>query len=441
MGFLRPFALAAVCCALGGCAHTPAARIAAAPAPQALIAKADRSVPGPDVSIAWSRHSTSTHALRSNHAVAEAAQTGALATAILIALGERELGLLEAPFLDRAQELAHSSSRLQTAYEPLFSTSSSRCRRGGSAVRGRQPTIAASRRFRRRIATGTRGWTCLRPRAAQDVLSAYLWLAFNCTVPTNGINRGDIPRWMTEAGPWADAPLLKYRAATCGSYDRAVLADLVNSNPRFVEIDYFLAFTATRNGKLDEAAALLETAFKWRPRWPAVTLADQPASPSRPKSSTSHMNSTSARLRWRRLRRRAAWRHQSAHLRRPSRRGARRGRSPARARALVHRRRAILARAERRAARALRRRVGRRGACGELIVNADVPKLAGIIAYRRHQLDVSRAKFEESRTRNPGRLRGRLLSADCRSGAGDMGSGCRRRSSVRRSASIIRKRS
>ena len=77
---------------------------------------------------------------------------------------------------------------------------------------------------------------------------------------------------MTEAGPWADAPLLKYRAATCGSYDRAVLAVFVNSNPRFVEIDYFLAFTATRNGKLDEAAALLETAFKWRPRWPAVTL-------------------------------------------------------------------------------------------------------------------------------------------------------------------------
>ncbi len=37
----------------------------------------------------------------------------------------------------------------------------------------------------------------------------------------------------------------------------------------------------------------------------------------------------------------------------------------------------------------------------KLIYNADVPKLAGIIAYRRHQLDVSRAKFEESRTRNP----------------------------------------
>ena len=37
----------------------------------------------------------------------------------------------------------------------------------------------------------------------------------------------------------------------------------------------------------------------------------------------------------------------------------------------------------------------------KLLVNADVPKLAGLIAYRRHQLDVSREKFEQARTRNP----------------------------------------
>jgi tetratricopeptide (TPR) repeat protein len=36
-----------------------------------------------------------------------------------------------------------------------------------------------------------------------------------------------------------------------------------------------------------------------------------------------------------------------------------------------------------------------------LLVNAEVPKLAGIIAYRLKQIDVSRAKFDESRQRNP----------------------------------------
>jgi tetratricopeptide (TPR) repeat protein len=42
-----------------------------------------------------------------------------------------------------------------------------------------------------------------------------------------------------------------------------------------------------------------------------------------------------------------------------------------------------------------------------LLVNAEVPKLAGLIAYRLKQIDVSRAKFEESRSRNP---------ADCETG-------------------------
>jgi tetratricopeptide (TPR) repeat protein len=37
----------------------------------------------------------------------------------------------------------------------------------------------------------------------------------------------------------------------------------------------------------------------------------------------------------------------------------------------------------------------------KLLINAEVPKLAGLIAYRRQQLDVSRMKFEESRQRNP----------------------------------------
>jgi tetratricopeptide (TPR) repeat protein len=40
-------------------------------------------------------------------------------------------------------------------------------------------------------------------------------------------------------------------------------------------------------------------------------------------------------------------------------------------------------------------------AAAKLLINAEVPKLAGIIAYRRQQLDVSRQKFEESRQRNP----------------------------------------
>ena len=46
----------------------------------------------------------------------------------------------------------------------------------------------------------------------------------------------------------------------------------------------------------------------------------------------------------------------------------------------------------------------------KLLVNAEVPKLAGLIAYRRQQLEVSRAKFELVAHAQPERLRNRLLS-------------------------------
>ncbi len=40
-------------------------------------------------------------------------------------------------------------------------------------------------------------------------------------------------------------------------------------------------------------------------------------------------------------------------------------------------------------------------ASAQLLVNSEVPKLAGRIAYSRHQLEVSRAKFQESHNRKP----------------------------------------
>ena len=37
----------------------------------------------------------------------------------------------------------------------------------------------------------------------------------------------------------------------------------------------------------------------------------------------------------------------------------------------------------------------------KLLINDQVPKLAGTIAYRRMELDVARSRFEEARRRNP----------------------------------------
>src|SRR5262245_6924883 len=212
--------------------------------------------------------------LSSSRVVSESARKGAIETAMLIAMRERELGLLDAPFLNRGRELAHSSGSFEPIYGQLLDIVESLTARWtvGRGSASDVPSLAAIQKaYRNRVA-----WLALlEGRAGQDALSAYLWLAFNCTVPANGIKADDVLHWMSAAGAWADSALLKYRAATCGSYDRPVLEALLVDNPRFVELDYFLSFTATGatlTGNLDDAAALLQKAYEWRPRWPAVTL-------------------------------------------------------------------------------------------------------------------------------------------------------------------------
>jgi tetratricopeptide (TPR) repeat protein len=390
-------------CALSACA--PKHRLASGPpvrTPLARIASADRLVREGCLDClldAFNQYDE----LSSSALVGESARKGAIETAILIAMRERELGLLDAPFLSRARELARSSGSFDTIYVRLLDIVESMATRW-AVVRGSvgdDPSLAAIQKaYRNRDA-----WLALlEPRADQDALSAYLWIAFNCTVPTNGIKAGDVPRWMSATRAWADSALLKYRAATCGSYDRPVLDALLVGNPRFVELDYFLAFTATqatRTGNLDDAAALFQKAYEWRPRWPAVTLqiagvyltAEEydkshefyertlAMSPTFPDALLGNVRALTY-----------AGRHDEALA------------AVDRLLALEH-----WHIGDARYWRALNEAELARydeawddvELAAKLNYNAEVPKLAGIIAYRRHQLDVSRGKFEESRTRDP----------------------------------------
>jgi tetratricopeptide (TPR) repeat protein len=340
-------------------------------------------------------------ALRGNSAVADAALNGAVEAAALIALRERELGLLDEPFMDRARTLAASSQPLEAEYAPLFEiieVMPARWTVGQAGVSDDRGLSAIQKAYRNRDV-----WLALlRSRAERDAVSAYVWLAFNCAVPVAGINPGDVPNWIAATASWGESPLLTFRAATCAGYDRATLAHLVDRNPRFIEIDYFLAFTATRQGKLDEAAALLQKAFEWRPRWPSVTLQMAGVYLTAEEFDTSHEF------------------YQRTLSMAPGFVDALLGDLKALTYA-GHRDEAI-ATADRILAlehwyigdarywRALNEAQLAHydeawadvELAAKLVLNSDVPKLAGIIAYRRHELDVSRAKFEESRMRNPG---------------------------------------
>lgn len=385
---------------VGACASkAPAVVAPAGPIPQVRIAAADALVREGCLDClidAFKEYD----ALRTRSVAADAAINGAVEAATLIALRERELGLLDASFLDRAHELAHASIALEATYNPFFEIIEAMPARwtvGQGAISDDRGLAAIQKAYRNRDA-----WlTLLRGRAEQDAVSAYLWLAFNCAAPTAGINPGDIPRWIALTGAWSDSPLIKYRAATCGGYDRASLTQLVDSNTRFVEIDYFLAFTATRVGKLDEAAALLQNAYDWRPRWPAVTLQMAGVYLTAEEFDKSHefyertlaMAPTFADALLGDVKALTyAGRHDEALT------------TVDRLLALEH-----WYIGDARYWRALNEAQLARNdeawvdveLAAKLVYNAEVPKLAGIVAYRRHELDVSRAKFEESRARNP----------------------------------------
>jgi tetratricopeptide (TPR) repeat protein len=392
--------LLVLCCALSACTRKAPAVVPAPPTPQARIASADELVRQGCLDClldAFKEYD----ALRVNPLVAEPALRGAIETATLIAVRERELGLLDTPFLDRAKTLVHASALLEAAYNPYFEiidAMPARWSLGQGSVSDDKGLAAIQKAYRNRDA-----WLALLGgRAEEDPASAYLWLAFNCAAPLAGINPGDIPRWLAAAGPWANSPLLEYRAATCGSqYDRGTLARLADSNPRFVELDYFLAFTATRAGKLDEGAALLQKAYEWRPRWPAVTVQTAGVYLTAEEFDQSHDF------------------YQRTLAMAPNFADALLG--DIKALTYAGRHDEALAQVDRlltlehwyigdaRYWRALNEAQLARyddawtdvSLAEKFIFNAEVPKLAGIIAYRRHQLDVSQTKFVESRTRNP----------------------------------------
>jgi tetratricopeptide (TPR) repeat protein len=70
---------------------------------------------------------------------------------------------------------------------------------------------------------------------------------------------------------WRDTSLLKFKAAVCAGYTRASFENLLQAEPRFVELHYFIGVSAAFSAKIDDAIEHLLRAYTWRQRWPGVT--------------------------------------------------------------------------------------------------------------------------------------------------------------------------
>ena len=304
--------------------------------------------------------------------------------------------MAESGSLARAREVTADNETASALFNPLFDVAET------LPVGGAARQMADEADFNRRAVAyrNLQAYTnLLRTAADNDPLSAYLWIAFNCAYSPPGEQR--LGERLEAVPTWRATALLSFKAATCIGYGGAAVDRLLEADPRFVEINYFLAARDMVRGRADEAIERWRTAFSWRPRWPSVTNALAQALLSLEEFGES-----------------IEFFDRTLEL------------SPSSAEALLGKVRALTYQGRYEAAietvdrlLALQRwftgdarfwrafneaQLGKNDAAWEdielaakLLANAAVPKLAGIIAYRRGDVAVSRAKFEESREREP----------------------------------------
>jgi tetratricopeptide (TPR) repeat protein len=337
--------------------------------------------------------------LRAMPSAAGIGTAGAVRSAALIALRQRELGMTEEGYSQRARSLLLGSpdqpAWLRTVLDMVDVLPA-----GGVT---RTPTSDLDLDRSRALRLNHDAWRdTLRGLAPASEFNAYVWLSFACANEARDVTRDTI---FAPTAAFKDVPLIAYRRATCRSLGPETMPELIARNPRFIETKYYLgsydvSLLVTGQDKLDEADHLFDEAYAWRPEWPALT------------QSIANIAMTVEEFE------RAALFYDRTLTLEPLAVDALLGKT----RALTYLGKAVdaIATADRLIAarwyvgdarywRALNENELERyddawidvELADKLLVNADVPKLAGIIAYRRRELDVSRGKFELANKRNP----------------------------------------
>ena len=387
----RRIGLLAVCVVAGACASS-AKRPAAAlgPSPSERIAAADALVRAGcfDCLLAAFREYD---ALRAVPAVAAAATTSAARTAALLAVRERDLGTEDSGYLRKASQLAASQTPNDPTLSLLLEVADSLPTRGGARSVIDDNALARNQMALRNQAA----WTeVLRLHADEDPLAAFLWLSFNCAYVSAA--RQTLGDWMAAVPAWRDTSLLRFKAAVCAGYTRASFENLLQAEPRFVELHYFIGVSAAFSGKIDDAIEHLLSAYAWRQRWPGVTysLATDYVALEEFDKAIEFYDRTLEIL--------PTFPDALLEKGKTQTYAGRYAEAIATLDRLLALERWLVGDA--RYWRAINENQLEQldlawddvGLAARLMRNAAVPKLAGIIAYKRHQLDVAREKFEES---------------------------------------------
>jgi tetratricopeptide (TPR) repeat protein len=334
--------------------------------------------------------------LREFPAARDAATAGAIRAAGLIARRERELGMVDGGYAQRARSLLSSGASVPASLSTLLDVIDALPASGGGMTRTPTSDIDLERQRMLRV-NGERWTATLRELAPVDELGAYMWLAFACSATE--MRDKTIEQLVEPVEPFKNTPLIVMKRATCRAVAPERLTDLAKANPRFNELVYWQGLYAVGQRHLNDADKQFDEAYAWRQQWPSLT------------QSIANVAMTSEEFE-----RALSFYDKTLEL------------EPKAVDALLGRVRALtflgkaddaIATTDRLIAigwyvgdarywRAFNENELERydeawadiEAAAKLQINADVPKLAGLIAYRRQQLEVSRAKFGEAHGRN-----------------------------------------
>jgi hypothetical protein len=219
---------------------------------------------------------TAYESLHDDRFVGAQARDAAVRTALILAVRETELGLVRNGYIERARQLLGPVENASPELPGLADIAEviANGPAGFTRAAGTDAQITAMLT----VARSQERWaSVLRNLMPQDLAASYLWLSLACG--PYGSNFPDHENRAAVLQDVAEIPLLAFRLSTaCGLTYADPLETQLALEPRFSEIQYYRGLFALggqtgRAPDLDTADARFRAAYEWRQDWPALTLA------------------------------------------------------------------------------------------------------------------------------------------------------------------------
>ena len=215
-------------------------------------------------------------ALKDDPLTGAQARERAVRTALLLAVRESELGLVPGDHIERARQLLGPVEQASPELPALVEIAEVIA----NGPVGFTRTATTDRQFAAMVTVSRKQqeWALvLRALMPQDLTASYLWLGLACGPYSSAFPDGDDRAAVLEAD--RETPLIAYKTATaCGLTASEPLEAQLALEPRFAELNYHLGLFALggqtgRPPDLDGADRWFRAAYDWRQDWPTLTQA------------------------------------------------------------------------------------------------------------------------------------------------------------------------